>query len=332
MNLGLIVRRDWTGLGVQTKDYYDHLKPKKTLVIDLSPYNGNPQNLDWYPNEPVVLGFPTKKQIQRFLSGLDVVLTAETPYNYELYSIAKTMGVRVANVINWEFFDHLVYPHYPLPDILIMPSTWHLEKAQQFAEEHNIKCVHIHHPVDRNKIKFRKRTTSKMFHIAGKPATQDRNGTWDFMRAVPDGRVATQSEDLAKQIRMRYRHSNVFTNIQDQNQLYSLGDVLVFPRKYGGNCLPLNEALSAGCPVIMPDVSPNNYLLPKEWLVPAKIVGSFTPREKIDIYQIDEQALQKKINWFKTEANIEEESEKASKIADSISWETLKSKYLEVLR
>lgn len=331
MKLGLIARRDNTGLGYQTLSYYEHLKPIKTMVIDLSPLNGNPQNIRWYPNEQVVLGIPRKKDFQRFFKDLDVVLTAETPYSYEMYDIAKQMGVKVANVINWEFFDHIVYPDYPLPDLIIMPSTWYLEEAKAFSEEHGIKCVHLHHPVDRNKITYRNRTTSKPFHIAGKPAAHDRNGTWDYIRAVPDGKVITQSHDLAKHIRIRYRNSNVFTDIDDQNQMYHMGDVMVLPRKYGGNCLPLNEALAAGCPVIMTDISPNNNLLPKEWLVPAVKVDQFKPRTVIDIYQADPQALADKVRWFREEANMKEESEKANKIAQSISWEECTSKWLEEL-
>ena len=331
MRLGLIARRDNTGLGYQTLSYYEYLKPSKTMVIDLSILNGNPQNIKWYPNAQVILGTPRRNDIIRFLQDIDVVLTAETPYNYELYEIAKSMGVKVANVINWEFFDHILYPDLPLPDLIIMPSAWHLEEAKAFSEEHGIKCVHLHHPVDRNKIIYTNRTMFKPFHIAGKPAVHDRNGTWDFMTAVPDGRVVTQNEDLAKQIRMRYRNSNVFTNIDDQNQMYNIGNVMVLPRKYGGNCLPVNEALAAGCPVIMPDISPNNHLLPKEWLVPAVKISQFTPRTVIDIYEIDSDALAEKLRWFKEEANMSEESEKANKIANAISWDMNRVVWLEVL-
>lgn len=330
MRLGLIARSDRTGLGYQTKDYYDHLKPLKTMLIDLSILNGQRQNYDWYKPDLIIKGFPNDLQIKEFLRGLDVVLTAETPYNYSLYTIAHKMGIKVANVINWEFFDHLIHPEYELPDLIIMPSMWHYEDAENFALSKGIKCVYLHHPVDRNKIPFRQRATSKMFHIAGKPASHDRNGTYDFLRACPDGRVTTQDEEYARKLRGEFRHSNIFTGIDNQKTIYDMGDVLVFPRKYGGNCLPLNEALSAGCPVIMPDISPNNHLLPKEWLVPAEIVDSFTPRTKIDIYKTDHNELVKKIQWFR-EQDISALSLQANEIADSISWTTMKPKWEQEL-
>lgn len=328
VKLGLIARRDNTGLGYQTKDYYDHLKPYKTMVIDLSKLNGNPQNTKWYPNEMVVDCFPNPLQIKHFLKDLDTVLIAETPMNYELYNIARNMGVRTVNVINWEFFDHLSKPELPLPDAIVMPSMWHYEDAKNFCEENNVELYQIHHPVDRDKIKFRPRVTRKVFHIAGKPAIHDRNGTWEALAAYPNLRVITQDEGLANQIRKRYRHSNVFTDIP-YNQLFDMGDILLFPRKYGGNCLPLNEALAAGIPVLMPDISPNNHLLPKEWLYRAVHRGTFTPRTTVDIYEPIIDSLREKVEWVKE--NIEQESLRASKIADTISWETLREEWRKIL-
>lgn len=327
--LGVLAYSTKTGLGYQTKAYVKHLNPAKILEIDLSPLNGKEQH-NWFPGSQRTVGYPKDHELREFLTGLDTVLMGETPLNYNLYSIAREMGVRTVNVINWEFFDHEVYPQYPLPDVIIMPSRWHWEDAKAFADRHGIECYQIHHPVDRDELRFHERHTASPLHIAGNPAANDRNGTWDFMSACPDGIVTTQSEELARHIRMRYRHCNVYTNVEDYEQLYSLGDVLVLPRRYGGNCLPLNEALSTGMPVVMPDISPNNALLPPEWLVPARLQGSFTPRTKIDIYEVDVDALRAKLEWFKSQ-DMSALSRQADAIAESISWNTLKERYLEVL-
>ena len=135
---------------------------------------------------------------------------------------------------------------------------------------------------------------------------------------------------MAVQIRKKYRHSRVLTGIYDQRELYGCGDILVFPRRYGGNCLPLNEALASGMPVIMPDISPNNHLLPKKWLVSATVREYFTPRTRVDVYQVNPAELAEKISYF-TKDNIQAESRKADEIADSISWERLKDKWMDVL-
>jgi len=328
MKLGLLVRADDTGLGYQTRAYYKHLKPDKTLLVDIQKMNGNVQRYEWYENPIISRGFPNREILMQFLDGLDVVLTAETPYNFDLYILAKQKGIRVICVENPEFYDHIKYPELPMPTDIILPSVWLQGEVTAHATSKGVRVHQIHHPVDREEYPFRLRTVGKPMHIAGKPAVNDRNGTWDFMQAVPDGIVTTQSDDLAYNIRRRYRHCNVYTKVTSE-QLYNLGDILVLPRKYGGNCLPLNEALSSGMPVIMPDIEPNNNLLPKEWLVPATVTDYFTPRTRVDIYSADIDALRERIEYVR--ANIQQESERADQIADSISWETLLPKWQEVI-
>lgn len=328
--LGLIVRADKTGLGYQTRDYYKHLKPDKTILIDLSPLNGNEQFYHWYNPDMIIKGIPTLQQIDKMLDGIDILLTAETPYNLNLYEMANLRGIKTVCVENPEFYDHIKYPNFELPSMIILPSVWLEDEIRQHAESKGTKVVQLHHPVDRDEFTFRLRTIGKPIHLAGKPATNDRNGTWEFLRACPDGIVTTQSKDLAWTIRKRYRHSNVYTDVKDPQVIYSLGDIMVLPRKYGGNCLPLNEALSSGMPVIMPDISPNNNILPKEWLVPATKTDYFEPRGKVDIYSVDTQALAERIQWVKE--NIQTESQKANEIADTISWKTLKPKWEEAIR
>jgi hypothetical protein len=329
LKIGTIGYRTRTGLGYQVLSYTKHLPIEKVLVVDLSGYNGMPLT-DWYQGAQTVKGYPTPRDIERFLEGLDVVLLAETPLNYDLYTMAREGGVKTVCVHNYEFFDHFIHPEYALPDMLISPSMWHYDVIDAFARERRVKHRYIHHPVDRKEFPYRQRATRKPIHIAGKPATHDRNGTWDYLRAVPDGTVITQNEDFAHQLRKRYPRSRILTNIEDPNTMYSFGDFLVFPRRYGGNCLPLNEALSTGMPVLMPDISPNNHLLPKEWLVPATVTDTFSPRTVVEVYSVDPHALRERIEWFKT-CDIVAESQKANEIADTISWETLGPKFMEAL-
>lgn len=329
MRIGTLGYRTKTGLGYQVLSYVKHLPISKVLVIDLSGFNGMPLT-DWYPNSKTVQGYPSREDLVDFLQDLDVVFLAETPLNYELYSLARKMGVKTATVHNYEFFDHFVNPHYPHPDMLISPSMWNYDVIDSFAKEHGVKHIYLHHPVDREEFKFKLRNTAFTMHIAGKPAAYDRNGTEDYLYAVPNGLVITQNDHFAQLLRSKFRHSRILTNIEEAHQMYEYGDILVLPRRYGGNCLPLNEALSCGLPVIMPDISPNNHLLPEHWLVPAKVINTFTPRTKIDIYAVDQTALAEKIEWFRT-CDIAKESQLANEIAESISWETLRPKYMEAL-
>jgi glycosyltransferase involved in cell wall biosynthesis len=329
MRLTLLARADKTGLGYQTKSYYKFLQPSKTIVIDLSIINGAIQE-DWYPHAEKILGIPTDDQLDFILQDTDVLLTAETCYNLNLYKRARELGVKTVCVENPEFYDHIIYPEYEMPDLIILPSTWQLDYIKSHAESRGTKVIQIHHPVDREEFPFRQRNTNFVIHVGGKMTAFDRNGTWDFLSACSDGIVTTQSDDMAYQLRHQFRHANIYTDITEPQQIYNMADILVLPRKYGGNCLPLNEALSTGMPVIMPDISPNNDILPKEWLVPAHYIDYFEPRGKVDIYQTDRQMLMEKIQWMKTQ-DISTLSKKANEIAETISWNTLYPKYKEAL-
>lgn len=328
--LGLIVRSDNTGLGIQTRAYYKHLKPERVMLVDISMINGNQQHYGWYENPYVIKGMPTDAECRTFLQGLDVVLTAETSYNANFYEIARQMGVKTVCVENPEFYDYIKYPHFPMPDVIILPSVWKQHEITMHAKSRGTKVVQIHHPVDLEEFPYTERQQATFMHIAGKPAANDRNGTHLFLRACPNGLVTTQSSDFLYQLSRTYRHSRIVTSIENPKQLYIMGNILVLPRKYGGNCLPLNEALASGMPVIMPDIEPNNHLLPPEWLVPAHVVSSFEPRTKVDIYETNHDALVSKLNWF-LECHMPTESRKAYEIAKTISWEELKPKYEEVL-
>ena len=41
IKLGMFVRADRTGLGIQTYNAWKYMKPTKTMIIDIEQYNGN---------------------------------------------------------------------------------------------------------------------------------------------------------------------------------------------------------------------------------------------------------------------------------------------------
>jgi len=87
-------------------------------------------------------------------------------------------------------------------------------------------------------------------------------------------------------------------NEQDVEKLYTDLDALILPRRYGGLSLTTNEALMSGLPVLMPDISPNNQLLPRDWLYKAHLAGQFKTRTMVDVYATHPHVLAKKIDWL----------------------------------
>lgn len=356
MKLGLIARADNSGLGMQTWEFYNHMRPAKTLVVDMSAHNGNRQYPERYPTDAVFKqGIPTVGDIDEFLEGLDCVFVAEAPYNYYLYHRAKELGIKTAVQYNYEFLDWFKYTHFPTPDMLIAPSKWNYDIVDAWAKERGIQHVYLHCPVNRNKLPFRERDCYKTFlHVVGRAAAHDRNGTTTVIKAAKYlrsnaiiklhfqgeqgiGHQVTHTLGDYQQILAREgNNGNIvleqheYDNYQD---IYKDADALLLPRRYGGNCLPMNEAVSCGMPVLMPDIVPNNTFLDRTWLMPAKVIGQFEPRTIIDIYDVDPVDLARKIDEF---ANMPPEQAKAHSqianvLAEKIDWDEMKRAYLDAL-
>ena len=101
------------------------------------------------------------------------------------------------------------------------------------------------------------------------------------------------------------------SNPKNREDLYRGFDAMLLPRKYGGLCLPMNEALLSGIPVFMTNVAPNNEVLPKEWLVKSLNCGSFMAKTKINLYETVPQIFAQAIDNYVTSADKQKEKEKA---------------------
>lgn len=352
MKLGLIARADNSGLGTQTHEFYKHMHPAKTMVVNISKYNNNKQYPERYPDGMHIYGFPSVRQVEDFLQGLDVVFIAEAAYNPWLYIRARELGIKTAVQYNYEFFDWFS-GQTPMPDLFIAPSTWHYPEVDAFIKDYNVrnKCdiwhTYLHCPVNRELLPLRHIPQARTFlHVAGRAAAHDRNGTMtvidaaQYLKTPAQIKIHFQGEQgLAHQATHQIGEyiakiktdnieiiQNEFENYQD---IYTEGDVLLLPRRYGGNCLPMNEALSVGMPVIMTNISPNNDFLPENWLVPAAKISQFTPRTTVGIYEADPRAIADIIDYMYnlTERDFEHHTRMADGLADTISWQALKPKY-----
>jgi hypothetical protein len=336
VKIGLIARADNTGLGVQTHEFYKHMDVAKTMVIDLSDYNQNEQHFDRYPDGKVVKGFPTPTDFSDFLKGLDIVFTCEIPYGYNLFDMARFMGVKTVLQYNFEFLDYLQSPHLPKPDLLVAPTLWRYDDVPFENKAVLPVPVATEHFTTRDLPEV----ASTFLHIVGKPAIHDRNGTYDLLKALQFVTSTikvvikcTQPDYVVSVIGGYAIPENVTIEIDTENKPdywdnYNEGDVLVMPRRYGGLCLPVNEALGAGMPVIMPHIDPNDTWLNADWLVPATKTSEFMARTTIDVFTTDAQALAKKIDQFATDRSFYSRAKHlAYNYKHRQSWETLKPVY-----
>lgn len=319
MNITVIARCDRTGLGVQSRNWVRLLDPSKVVLIDSTPFNSNQQNPEWYAGYNVlpIWGFIPDNKIDEILDDTDVLLTFEIPYNYNLFKRARERGVKTILQNNWEFTDYLQNASLPLPDLLVNHSYWNIDRQNSlwpnmseycptplfiddFDDVYDINITKTmlmpRPPAKKDKIRF--------LHIAGRKTHEDRNGTADVLRAIEVIPTGLDFELVIKTQTVEIKDVDDPRIVIDRNppddekDLYKGFDVLIMPRRYGGACLPMTEALASGLPVIMTDIDPNSKILPNHWLVRAAKKTSFMARTSIDVYETDPVELADKIAQF----------------------------------
>lgn len=259
MRLGLLARSDPRGLGNQTRAVHDHLRPDRTLVVDMGDLGrGYPTHPHWYP-DALTVPFDGHRlpelQVRQWLDGLDVIYTAETPYDHRLPTWCRQHGVALVVHLNPEFDHWTTDPTKPPPDVFWSATTWRRPHHPQ-----GTRIVPM--PVAPHPRARLRDGTGGFLHVVGRRAMADRNGTriiwgsWRYTRQRQRWTITTQDR-----LPMARPHRNIDLHVSgprdDPTELYDLGDILVLPRRYGGLCLPAQEAMAAGCPVVMPAVSPN---------------------------------------------------------------------------
>lgn len=338
MKIGLLAYSTDTGLGNQTLNFYKHMKPHKTLVADLTKFNGVQTNHDRFPDAHIASGFPNHADIDWLLDDVDLVFVCETPLNYELFESAAAKNIKTVLQYNFEFLDYLNQPALPKPDVLAAPTIWH---KNDVISANIAPVIDLPVPADASDITPREISECRtMINIAGKQAIHDRNGTQIFVEAalkcgnkfsykIYAQQIDDQTKRLIERANQRINLEVIF-NVPDYLDMYKDGDVLVLPRKYGGLCLPMQEALAAGIPVIMPDIEPNGYRLPKQWLVHSKYSRSFMTRTKLEIYETDPNWIAFKMCEFGNKDFMKWSNKEAIEIGKGLKWETLKPLYQTV--
>lgn len=320
MRLGLIARADSRGLGIQTKAVYDNLHPAKTMVVDCPSAKPLPIRKDWYPDATWIHGLPSRHDFHAWLQDVDVVYTAETAYG-PLWQEARNQGVKTVLHCNPEFLNR-----NDQPDLWLAPTTWMWNTLPD--PKHLLRVPITPGPLRRPEI------TPHFLHVVGRPAIHDRNGTHDLLQALrfvtKDITVTIRCQEpgyvqpppLPPNVVLRVETGDLDSN----TDLYQDGDILVMPRRFGGLCLPAQEAIAAGMPVLMPNISPNDWL-PEQWLFPAREAGSFVAKQRVVFYRTEPEVLAAKLDEYATlppstwQADVE-------RLQAELSWDTLKPAYL----
>lgn len=349
--IGTIAYSSNTGLGYQTRDLVKHLKPSKVLIDDLSAHNGMPVDHSWCPNARVVQhndfvrnnSYEHNEHIEWLTDDVDIILICETPLNHALYSRAREKGVKTIQIFNAEFIDGYRHPDWPRADYMAAPTSWHNDQIRELDMGEVISW-----PVAVDRAKFGYRPIMKLetfIHVIGRPTYLDRNGTLTFLEATRilgdkyEYKVFLQQPQeqranehfLEVQAALEQSNVEIVYDTPNPQDIYKQGEVLVLPRRYGGLCLPMQEALSCGLPVIMTDITPNTDRLPLDWLIPAQFQDSFFFHAPVDVYDSNPQDLAETMEKFANPDYMLHTNRLAHTIANRLSWGNLKPYYLETL-
>ena len=342
MRLGIIARSDNTGLGNQTRELVNMLNPDKILLIDSTPFNKNKQHPEWYEQYSCIRtdGFPSVQQIKIFLNDVDVVLSCETFYDQNFIRFANKRGVKTILQYNYELFGHLSNPELPLPTVLLSPSLWQIETIQSMFGDRT-KVIHLPPPTTPELfVSAKNNNTSKshnrLLHIAGKKAAKDRNGTETVINMLKHSKadyelvIKSQSEIITNVTDSRLKIE--IGNPENREDLYNGFDAMVLPRRYAGLCLPMNESLLSGLPVFMTNVSPNNQILPQDWLVDSDSIGSIRTKVRINLFEANNVLLAQTIDKYMSINDKTNYKQQAYELGfNNFSPTILKEKYLELI-
>lgn len=331
MKIGLVARADNSGLGILSEAFYKHLPIAKVMVVANNVYEIHPER---FPGALICkIGTPDLEEIGEFLKDIDLVLTFETPYNWNLFSEARKRGIKTILIPNYEWLP----PTIPVvPDLFICPSKLDYDEIvnnSAFGNKDN--AIYLPIPIDRERTPFKLRKKAETFLFNnGHGGYMDRNSSKELFEAI-----SLIKKDIKFKIHSQVYFSDVINDSRVEviygdipyEELYSEGDIFLFPHKFDGLSLPIQEALSAGLPIISTDIYPHNAYLPKEWLFKPEIMTKIFIKREMDMAIINPVKLAKKIEEWAGK-DIEEESKKADRLAEKWSWKNLKDKYLEAFK
>lgn len=305
--IGAIVLATDQGLGYLARDFVEQLEIDRVLV---KPHSSRTNHYEWYPEHA--------QTIEELLDGIDILLAFETFFDWNLIARARANGIKSALMTMYECTPA---NSKHKPDFYLAPSDLDLQYYPS--------ATRVTVPVS---VKWRERQRARVFvHNAGNGGLGGRNGTRELLEAMEFVRspirliVRTQTMDIrSDDPRVEIRKGQA-----TREELYEEGDVFIFPEKFNGLSLPLQEAFASGMLVMASDRFPNNRWLPKQPLIP--VAGYVRERIATEFSSatLDPRAIADHIDsWYN--ANIKSYSQMGRKWGIQNSWKKLRKKYRDL--
>lgn len=315
-NVGSIIRADNSGLGTLAREFYDNGIINKVIIYPNNVYHSFNER---FKNSKIGL---TDENIKWLLKDLDILFCFETPFKWQIVAEAKKRGIKTILMPMHEGLQE----NLPIKfDLYVCPSE--LEMRLDIEPK-----IFLPVPVNTKRIKWKLREKAKVFiHNSGHGGIAGRNGTWELLEAMKyvksDIKLIIRSQfhefkSDDKRIECKYENKKDYWDLWDE------GDVFIFPEKFNGLSLPVQEAYASGMCVITTDKEAFSFLPKQPLLKPEKFIKMMIARQ-IDCAVHNAKDIAKKIDEI-ANTDITEYSLAGKKWAEQNNWDKLKSKYLDL--
>jgi hypothetical protein len=185
-------------------------------------------------------------------------------------------------------------------------------------------------PVDTKKIQWKLRTNASVFVMnAGNGGLGGRNGTKELLEAM---QYVKSPIELIIRSQVPIKETNdprIKYEIGDCKDLWGVGDVFIFPEKFNGLSLPIQEAFASGMMIMCGDRFPMNNWLPTEPLIPVKKYKKERIAVEFESAVFDPQDIAKTIDsWYNTD--ITRFSLLGKEFGEKNNWPNLKEIWKEI--
>ena len=304
--VGSIVLATAQGLGYMAKDFFDNGIFHEVYI---RPHNSRDNHYEWYPNRC--------SSIEELLDKIDTLLLFETPFDWNIIKTCRERGIKTVLMVMYECTK---YPLPYEPDLILCPSELDLQYYP------NGTLINIPTTI---KWKLRENARTFVFN-AGNGGIGGRNGTQEILESI---------KYIKSPINFIIR-SQVPINIIDDSRvkfqigtfdnIWEDGDVFVFPEKFNGLSLPLQEAFASGMLVMAGARFPMTRWLPNEPLIPVEKYSIQRIAVEFDCAEYSPIQIANTIDrWYNK--NITEFSLLGKEFNYKNSWNNLKDTYMALM-
>jgi len=320
--IGSLVRDDNSGLGILAWEFQRHGILDKVIIWPNNKRNRFPER---FPRRRTQAD---KDRTEWFLEGLKILLVFETPFDPKIIPICRERGIRIFYMPMHECLNKAyLRTETHRPDMWLMPSSIEMEIGVRIK-----KFMRV--PVNTDVLKWRQRKKAKIFiHNAGHGGVFNRNGTPQLIKAMDF--VKSPIKLIIRTQVNKYKSNNPNIDIRYEQyenywDLWNIGDVFVFPERFNGLSLPVQEAFASGLVVMTTNKEAFNFLPEKPLINPQSwrrrnIGGCLEFDDAIH----DPKEIARKMDEI-YDTDISEYSLAGKEWAEENSWKVWKDKYLKV--